>query len=229
MAVVTSDDCASVRCCDLEVCVGSARILRDVTFDCCHGEWTVITGSSGAGKTTLLRALNGLCPPSAGRVWALGSWIPGRSRSEAQRVWRQTGTVQQELALFETRSAAGNVELALRVAGLGRDEARRDARLWLERFGLGDKAHAYPAGLSGGERQRVALARAIAPRPQLLILDEPTSHLDHGSAKIVLTAIKELVHGGATVVMSSHRVEEIASLRTCHIVLEQGRVSSACR
>ncbi len=221
--------CVNVKCCDIEVCVGNARVIRNVTFDCLQGEWIVITGPSGAGKTTLLRAINGLCPPTAGKIWALGSCIPGRPRREAQRVWRSTGTVLQELALFETRSALGNVELGARAAGRGRDWARREARDWLERFGLAEKLDGYPASLSGGERQRVALARAVAPRPQLLLLDEPTSHLDDGSAKIVLTAIKELVHQGATVVMSSHREEEVAPLQTCHITLVEGAMTSICR
>jgi ABC-type lipoprotein export system ATPase subunit len=220
---VADDDCVNVRCCDLSVCVGTATIIRDVTFNCCSGEWTVISGASGAGKTTLLRAINGLCPPTTGRVWALGSWLPGRSRREAQRAWRRTGTVMQDLALFETRTALDNVSLALRATGWSRADARGEARMWLERFGLGDRFTAHPHYLSGGERQRVALARAIAPRPQLLILDEPTAHLDDGSAKIVLTAIKELVHDGATVVMASHRSEEVAPYQTCRITLESER------
>lgn len=222
------DRCVNVRCCDLTVCVGGVTIIRDVTFDCCAGEWVVLAGPSGAGKTTLLRAINGLCPPSAGRVWALDSWIPGRSRREAERAWRRTGTVQQELALFESLSAVDNVAAALRAPGHSRAGAHRLARSWLERFGLDDKHGAFPATLSGGERQRVALARALAPRPQLLILDEPTAHLDDGSARIVLNAIRELVQHGATVVMSSHREEEVASMRTCRIELEAGRVAGIC-
>lgn len=223
------DACVNVRCCELEVCVGAARVIRNVTFDCCAGEWAVITGPSGAGKTTLLRAINGLCPPSAGKVWALGSWIPGRSRREAQQAWRNTGTVQQELALFATRSAESNVALGLRAAGYDPRSARREARAWLERFGLADKAAEYPGRLSGGERQRVAIARALAPHPSLLLLDEPTAHLDHGSARIVLAAIKDLVSDGATVIMSSHREQEVAPLRTCQIVLETGKPTEICR
>jgi ABC-type multidrug transport system ATPase subunit len=223
------DSCVNVRCCELAVCVGPAKIIEGVTFDCCKGEWVIISGPSGAGKTTLLRAINGLCPPTAGRVWALGSWIPGRSRQEAQRAWRRTGTVMQDVALFSTRSAVENVEMGLRSAGSDTRSARREARYWLERLGLEDKATEYPARLSGGERQRVALARALAPRPQLLILDEPTSHLDHGSARIVLSAIRDLVRDGATVIMSSHRLEEVQALRTCEIVLEAGKVTRICR
>jgi ABC-type methionine transport system ATPase subunit len=223
------DDCVNVRCCELEVCIGAAKIIKDVTFNCCKGEWLVITGPSGAGKTTLLRAINGLCPPTAGRVWALGSWMPGRSRREAQYTWRHTGTVLQEVALFNTRSAAANVEIGLRSAGVDRQNARREAREWLAHLGLADKAGEYPGRLSGGERQRVALARALAPRPQLLILDEPTAHLDHGSAKVVLLAIRDLVRDGATVVMSSHQEHEVAQLKTCEIVMEAGRVTQICR
>jgi ABC-type multidrug transport system ATPase subunit len=218
----------SVRCCDLTVCIGEATLIRDVTFDCCSGEWLVLAGPSGAGKTTLLRAINGLCPPAAGRVWALGSWIPGRSRREAEQAWRRTGTVQQDLALFESMSAEDNVAAAVRRRGVPRAETRRVARSWLERLGLDDKHKEFPHELSGGERQRVALARALAPSPQLLILDEPTAHLDDGSARIVLTAIKELVHQGATVVMSSHRGAEVAALQTCRIELAGGQIAEVC-
>jgi ABC-type multidrug transport system ATPase subunit len=223
-----AEECVNVRCCDLEVCIGKATIIRDVTFSCCRGDWVVLVGPSGAGKTTLLRAINGLCPPTAGRVWAMGSWLPGRSRRDAQRAWRRTGTVMQDLALFETQSAAANVSLALRTTGQSRASATNEARLWLERLGMGDKANAYPHALSGGERQRVALARALAPRPQLLILDEPTAHLDDGSAKIVLAAVKELVHNGATVVMSSHRSDEVAPYQTCQITLNAGTITKMC-
>jgi ABC-type lipoprotein export system ATPase subunit len=224
-----ADSCVNVKCCDLSICVGDATVISDVTFDCCAGEWVLLAGPSGAGKTTLLRAINGLCPPAVGRVWALGSWMPGRSRKEARNAWRQTGTVQQDLALFESATALENVAMGLRGTGLTRPEIRGEAYSWLERFGMDDKAMAYPHRLSGGERQRVAIARALAPRPQLLILDEPTAHLDDGSARVVLTAIKELVHQGSAVVMSSHREREMAEFQTCRIELEDGRISSICR
>jgi ABC-type multidrug transport system ATPase subunit len=223
------EGCYNVRCCDLEVCLGNVQVIRNVTFDCCRGEWMVVTGRSGAGKSTLLRAINGLCPPSAGRVWALGSWIPGRPRSEARRVWRSTGTVQQEPALFGSKSVLGNVEMGLRAAGVDRLAAARKARDYLDRFGLDDKVRERPASLSGGERQRVALARAIAPGPELLILDEPTAHLDDGSAKIVLSAIQDLVQRGATVVMSSHHAAEVEEFATCRIELAEGRVAGVGR
>lgn len=223
-----SADCVTVRCCDVQVCVGDATIIHNVTFSCCSGEWVVLSGPSGAGRTTLLRTINGLCPPTTGKIWALGSWMPGRSRRDAQQAWRRTGTVSRELGLSESRSVVSNVAMGLRAAGHPHAAANSEARAWLARFGLDDKFDAYPRLLSGNERQRVALARALAPRPQLLLLDEPTAHLDDGSAKIVITAIKELVQDGATVIMSSDRADELASYQTCQITLEDGAVSGAC-
>jgi putative ABC transport system ATP-binding protein len=96
---------------------------------------------------------------------------------------------------------------------------------WLERLQLGDKLQEYPGQLSGGERQRVALARAFAVQPRLLILDEPTSALDHATAQTALQAVQDLVDQGTTVLMSSHRVEELTGRCEQRIALHRGRVS----
>jgi ABC-type multidrug transport system ATPase subunit len=212
----------SVR--DVSVRVGRSQALDGISFDCSMGEWVLLAGPSGAGKSTLLRTINGLQAPTTGGVWTLGSLIPGRGRREARHVWRQTGTVQQEVALFETKSARANVELALRVAGHDRSSARHEGLKWLERFNIADKAEDYPWRLSGGERQRIALARALAPRPQLLILDEPTSALDLETAQVVLEAIKELVEENTTVLMSSHREVEVVEMCDRRIRLRKGRL-----
>jgi ABC-type multidrug transport system ATPase subunit len=209
---------------EVSVCFGESRVLEKVTLDCCPGEWTVLAGPSGSGKSTLLRTINGLCPPAEGRVRTLGTSVPGRTRRQARRAWRHTGTVLQEVALFETKSAQANVELGLQAAGCSKQDARQIAFDWLERFGIADKSKAYPLRLSGGERQRVALARALARRPQLLILDEPTSALDKRMALLVLEAVKELVLEGATVIMSSHRPDETLHLCSRSVALHDGRI-----
>jgi ABC-type multidrug transport system ATPase subunit len=209
---------------DVSIRIGRSQVLDQVSFDCARGEWVLLAGPSGAGKSTLLRVINGLQTPTTGSVWTLGTSIPGRGRREARDVWRRTGTVQQEVALFETKSARGNVELGLRVAGSDATTARAVALEWLERFGIADKAEEYPWRLSGGERQRVALARALAPRPQLLLLDEPTSALDHSTAQIVLEAIGELVRQNTTVLMSSHREVEVLERCDRPIRLRKGRL-----
>jgi ABC-type multidrug transport system ATPase subunit len=219
-----SENGVAVSVCDVSVRVGRSQALDRVSFDCARGAWVLLAGPSGAGKSTLLRTINGLQAPTTGRVWTLGSWIPGRGRGEARHVWRRTGTVQQEVALFETKSARANVELALRVAGHDRASARHEALAWLERFNIADKGDDYPWRLSGGERQRVALARALAPRPDLLILDEPTSALDLDMAQVVLEAIRELVGQNTTVLMSSHREVEVAQMCDRRIRLRKGRL-----
>jgi ABC-type polar amino acid transport system ATPase subunit len=137
-------------------------------------------------------------------------------------VWRRTGTVQQDAALFETRSVLGNVELALRTAGHSRKAARQEAAVWLERVGLGDKLDELPRNLSGGQQQRVALARAMCTRPKLLILDEPTSHLDYALAREILGMARELVESGSALIMATHRVQEAEEFATSHIALSTG-------
>jgi D-methionine transport system ATP-binding protein len=195
------------------------RVLRDLSFVCRPGDWTLLTGPSGAGKSTLLRTINGLCTLRSGDLEVLGSHLPGRSRREARQAWRQTGTLLQEIALFDTRSARGNVEIGLRAAGQDRSARRHLATEWLDRMGLDDRHGAYEWSLSGGQRQRVALARALAPRPRLLLLDEPTSALDTATARKVLLAIQELVNEGTAVVMSSHREDEAVGFATRRITL----------
>lgn len=215
----------AVRIQELTVELGGRVIVEGLSFACAAGEWVVFAGPSGCGKTTLLRTINGLQAPSRGTVLTLGSRIPGRSAQEARRVWRQTGTVLQDIALFDTRSVRGNVELGLRAAGFSRSAARAEAATWLERLGIRDKERDRPFHLSGGQRQRVALARAFAARPRLLVLDEPTSALDRTTARTVLDAIAELARGGTAVVMSSHRVDEVKEL--CDRMLELGGPTTA--
>ena len=204
---------------------GAVWLLDGVSFDCYESEWTLIHGPTGAGKSTLLRAINGLSPPTRGCIWTLETPIPGRSQRQARVVWRQTGTVLQEVALFETKTALENIALALRTVGRDRTAAQAQATVWLERLRLGDKVASYPCHLSGGERQRVALARAFAVAPRLLVLDEPTSALDHATAQVALEVVQELVERGTTVVMSSHRVDEIMGRCDQQIMLRQGRIA----
>jgi D-methionine transport system ATP-binding protein len=219
-----SENDIAVRVCDVTFDYQGTCILEGLSFECSRGEWVLLTGPSGAGKSTLLRIINGLQLPTQGRVWTLGAPIPGRGRRQARAVWRQTGTLLQEVALFETKSALGNVQLALMAAGLERASARAEALPWLERLGIGDKSDAYPWRLSGGERQRVALARALATRPTLLLLDEPTSALDSATAAVVLENIDGLRNAGTTVIMSSHREDEVAALCDKRIRLSKGRM-----
>ena len=218
------DPSITVRVEQVGVQVNDAWLLDDVSFACHQGEWTLLDGPSGSGKSTLLRAINGLRVPTRGRIWTLGSGIPGRTGLKAREVWRQTGTVLQEIALFETRTASNNVELALRSIGEDRATARARAIEWLTRMRLEDKLDEYPCNLSGGQCQRIALARAFAIEPRLLIMDEPTSALDRDVAGFFFEAVRQLVEQGTTVVMSSHRADEMVELCHQRISLRMGRI-----
>lgn len=221
-----ADALVTLKVSDLSLRIGDRWLLDGVSFNSDEGTWTLVYGPSGSGKSTLLRVINGLLKPTRGTIRVMGTEIPGRSPRQARSIWRQTGTVLQEVALFETKTALQNVALALRTVGADRACARMRATIWLERLKLGDKLQEYPGRLSGGERQRVALARAFAVQPRLLLLDEPTSALDHATARIALEAMKELVEQGTTVVMSSHRVDEIVGMCDQQIALRNGQVSS---
>jgi ABC-type sulfate/molybdate transport systems ATPase subunit len=213
-----------VRVSNVSICQQRRWVLKEMSFQCKVGQLTLVHGPTGAGKSTLLKAINGLYIPDRGQLCVMGTMIPGRRRRHARAVWRQTGTLLQDIALFETKTAQDNVALGLRVIGVDRSTAREHARAWLERLQLGSKTAAYPCHLSGGERQRVALARALAPAPRLLVLDEPISALDQKMASIVMAEIKALTEQGSTVIMVSHRVGEIFGLCHQHIELRDGRI-----
>jgi ABC-type methionine transport system ATPase subunit len=217
-------DDITVNVVDVSVRIKDTWVLEEVSFSGRRSECVLLEGPSGSGKSTLLRVINGLRVPTTGRVEVLHSSIPGRSRREGRSVWRRTGTVLQDVALFETKTARQNVELALRTCGHDKRDASAQAIHWLARLGLGDKTESYPCELSGGQCQRVALARALASRPKLLLMDEPTSALDQETARVVLQAIRELVDCGSTAVISTHRVDEVVDLCDQHIALRNGRL-----
>jgi ABC-type methionine transport system ATPase subunit len=152
---------------------GDTLLFEDISFSCAPGEWLLLCGPSGAGKTSLLRAVNGLHPLSNGSMRVLGSLLPGRSATESRAVWQRTGTVLEDLGLFESRTALGNVELPLLMTGLRARSRTELARSVIARLALDAVADRFPCELPGGQRQRVALARATVAKPALLILDEP--------------------------------------------------------
>lgn len=154
---------------------GGAESVRGVTLKIAPGEVVALIGHSGCGKTTLLRLAAGLEQPTSGRVLLDSLEIAG-PRTFVPPEKRGIGLMFQDYALFPHLTNLENVMFGLRA--FPRGDAERQARLSLDRVGLGELAHEYPHMLSGGEQQRVALARAIAPRPAVLLMDEPFSGLD---------------------------------------------------
>jgi len=185
---------------------------------------TVLFGPSGSGKTTVLRALAGLDRPDAGTITFAGeTWFDGSTGRCAPPQARGVGLLFQEYALFPHLSVRGNVGY-----GLHRLEAQeREARVagLAERFGLMGLLERRPAELSGGQRQRVALARALAPRPRLLLLDEPLSALDGPTRELLRGELRHLLEqaGVPAIVVTHDRIEALA-LGDRLVVLAEGQV-----
>lgn len=179
--------------------------LSDVGFSVARGEFVLLTGPSGAGKSTVLRLISGLERPTSGQVTVAGHDIARMRARDLAWLRRSLGVVLQDLMLLNDRSVLDNVALPALAAGLAHAEALERARAALHRVGL-DRTCAplAPGALSGGEQQRVALARAIVNRPALLLVDEPTAHLDTDGAQQMLRLLEQFVVAGVTVLMASH-------------------------
>jgi polar amino acid transport system ATP-binding protein len=185
---------------------GSNHILVDVTETIARGEVLVICGPSGSGKSTLIRTINRLEAIDSGRITVDGEDIHAPHVNLA-RLRAGIGFVFQAFNLFPHLSALENCTLApVRLGRLPPAAARERALAMLERVGLADKAHAYPAQLSGGQQQRVAIARALVLEPPLLLVDEPTSALDPEMVGEVLLVIRDLAHRGMTLVCVTHEM-----------------------
>ena len=201
---------------------GERRVLAGVDLEVGEGALLAVLGPSGGGKTTLLRILAGLDRPDAGRVEVLGREVDGPGvfvPPEARRV----GLVFQDYALFPHFTALENAAF-----GVPGPDGRQRAERALDLVGLSERAGQRPAELSGGEQQRVALARALAPRPAVLLLDEPFSNLDAALRAGVREEVAGLLRGlGATAVLVTHDREEAFALADRVALLIDGVVLRA--
>ncbi|MFB7102787.1 ABC transporter permease [Streptomyces hydrogenans] len=190
-----------------------------LTLDADPGTTIAVVGPNGAGKTTLLRALLGLTPRAHSGLRLGDEDVTALPPHRRRVAW-----VPQDGALFPHLSALANTAYGLRAQGVPRAEARRDARAWLDRLGVGHLAHRRPAQLSGGQAQRVALARALAARPRLLVLDEPLAALDQTTRAHVRHTLRTHLSGfGGVCLIVTHDPVEAVSLADRVLVLQDGR------
>lgn len=203
---------------------GETRVLNGFSLTIQPQEVVVLVGPSGSGKSTLLRCINLLHPPTAGRIWLEEQEItaPGVNQD---KVRQRIGMVFQDFNLFTHLTALGNVMIGLtKVRKMHKREARDLAMLELERVGLVERAHHYPAQLSGGQKQRVAIARALGMDPHIMLFDEPTSALDPELTGEVLEVMQQLAREGMTMIVVSHEMGFARQVASRVVFMEGGIV-----
>lgn len=202
---------------------GRVDILHQITLDVSPGETLALIGPSGSGKSSLLMLMGGLEQATSGTVTALGQNLTAMNEDQLARFRRDNmGVVFQSFHLIPTMTALENVATPLELAG--HKDAFPRAEAELAAVGLAHRADHYPAQLSGGEQQRVALARAAAPRPRLLLADEPTGNLDATNGAAIIDLLFSLRdRHGATLVMVTHS-PELAARCARVIRLRDGRI-----
>jgi len=207
---------------------GRVDILHGITLDVSRGETLGLVGPSGSGKSSLLMLMSGLEQATGGTINALGHDLTEMNEDALARFrLKHMGVVFQSFHLIPTMTALENVATPLELAG-GRDSFDR-AHQELESVGLSHRADHYPAQMSGGEQQRVALARASAPRPHILLADEPTGNLDSANGTAIIDLLFDLRdRHGATLVLVTHS-NSLAARCDRVIRLNDGRIDDAAR
>jgi lipooligosaccharide transport system ATP-binding protein len=199
---------------------GSLCAVDGVSFQVERGETLGLLGPNGAGKTSVMRVLSGLSPVDAGTVRVAGVDVVREGRA----VRRLLGVVTQDDGIDPDVNVRQNLELYGFLAGLSRREARARTAEVLRFFGLSQRAEDAVDDLSGGMRRRLAIARALVCRPPVVVLDEPTTGLDPHSRTRVWEELAQLKSRGVTILMSTHYMEEAATLCDRVAIMDRGRI-----
>jgi polar amino acid transport system ATP-binding protein len=213
---------------------GRLEVLRGIDLEVGPGQVVVIIGPSGSGKSTFLRCINHLEKIDGGRLYVNGELMGYRERAnkiyelherEVATKRAEIGMVFQQFNLFSHMTVLRNVvEAPVRVRGLSKAQAVENAYRLLDRVGLREKAHNYPAQLSGGQQQRVAIARALAMEPKLMLFDEPTSALDPELVGEVLEVMRALAADGMTMVVVTHEMAFAREVGDHLVVMDEGLI-----
>ena len=207
---------------------GRVDILHDISLTVRQGETLGLVGPSGSGKSSLLMLMGGLEQATSGRIMALGQDLTAMNEDQLARFRRDyMGVVFQSFHLIPTMTALENVATPLELAGVRDAFARAEAEL--RAVGLGDRINHSPSQMSGGEQQRVALARASAPRPRILLADEPTGNLDATNGAAIIDLLFDLRdRHGATLIMVTH-ASELAARCDRVVHLRDGRIDTLAK
>ncbi|HVZ13661.1 MAG TPA: amino acid ABC transporter ATP-binding protein [Bauldia sp.] len=213
---------------------GALHVLRDVNLEIARGEVVVVIGPSGSGKSTLLRVINHLEGIDSGTIRLNGEPIYDYEKdgkrvhdpeAKVRAIRARVGMVSQRFNLFPHMSALDNVASGpIHVRGTPAAEAKAQARVLLERVGLSEKVHSFPAQLSGGQQQRVAIARALAMNPEAMLFDEVTSALDPELVGEVLRVMKALAAEGMTMAIVTHEMGFAREVADRVVMMDHGAI-----
>ena len=219
MRIVTIINAMLLEVEGLRVAYGAHEVVRGLAFSLHHGAIGCLLGPSGCGKTTVLRCIAGFEPVREGVIRIAGR-VVSSSGTSVPPEQRRVGMVFQDYALFPHLDVAGNIGFGLR--GSGRAARVRELA---ELVGLSSELGKYPYEISGGQQQRVALARALAPRPELLLLDEPFSNLDIDLRERLSLEVRDIIKAsGATAILVTHDQHEAFAMADEIGILHQGRI-----
>ena len=185
---------------------GTHEVLKDIDFTVKKGDVTSIIGASGSGKSTLLRCINLLETPSSGEILYHGENVAGRGVN-APKYRSHVGMVFQSFNLFNNMTVLENCMVGqIKVLKRSKEEAKKNALVYLDKVGMTPYINAKPRQISGGQKQRVAIARALAMSPEMLLFDEPTSALDPEMVGEVLAVMQQLAREGMTMLVVTHEM-----------------------
>ena len=203
---------------------GNNAVLDGVSLGLDKGEVIVLIGPSGCGKSTLLRCINGLEEIQGGSI-SLDGEIIDYKKKDLTSLRQKIGMVFQSYELFPHMTIIENIILApMKVAGVSREEAKKEALNLLERVGLAHKADAYPRELSGGQKQRVAIVRALAMHPEVMLFDEVTAALDPEMVREVLDVMLALAKQGSTMIIVTHEMQFAEAVADRVYFLDKGKI-----
>lgn len=210
---------------DLKASYGANTVLDGITLGVGSGEILGLIGPSGSGKSTILRVLVGLLKPDGGTIRLDGEPVDYTRDRDVRRIRDRVAIVFQQYNLFQNMTVLDNVTIApVKIKRRPRAEVEAEARVLLDKVGLGGKLSAYPDELSGGQQQRVAIARALALKPEILLLDEVTAALDPELVSEVLDTIRVLAREGMTMLIVSHEMGFIREVASKVVFMAAGKV-----
>ncbi|GAB4075386.1 amino acid ABC transporter ATP-binding protein [Nostocoides australiense] len=203
---------------------GDLHVLKSIDLSVDKGEVVIVIGPSGSGKSTMCRTINRLETIESGTITIDGKPLPEEGKDLAQ-LRADVGMVFQSFNLFAHKTILDNVTLGpIKVRKKSKSQAQKDAMALLERVGVQEQAHKYPAQLSGGQQQRVAIARSLAMEPKVMLFDEPTSALDPEMINEVLDVMVGLAKDGMTMIVITHEMGFARKAANRVVFMDDGQI-----